>query len=124
MKSWKFSIEILLLVVHHSLAHESHASINSTRDYSKGVNERCPDLCVMYRENTFEELERSFTAFHTEIDSKNNRMEIQLEQNIRNRPRILKRRTITKCINECILLMFILHCLFARALLHHIALFY
>ena len=135
--SWEFSLHLLVLEMHYLLVHGTEPSADMRREYWQDMDEHNSDLCEqssynVHQENNMGNLKRSFQVPHEQVDNsygkqnddlKQNRKEIHKEsrkQSKRSQRRNFKRRTMTKFINEWILFMFILHCLFAGALLDHI----
>ena len=131
--SWELLLNLLLFGMHYSLVLGTQPSTGTRREHWQGVNEHHRDLCVqssytVHREDSVEE--RSTEVLHEHIyhsyEKHNDDIEVNRThreshtQSKLNRRRIFKRGTMTKFINEWVLFMFILHCLFAGALLDHI----
>ena len=118
--------------MHCSLVLETEA--NAKHEYWQGVDEHNSDLWekippTAHETNSMENVKRSFEVFREQVDSsydkyydvlEQNRKETQRKNRKQSKHRYFKRRTMTKFINEWILFVFILHCLFAGALLDHI----
>ena len=128
--SRKFFLNLLVFGMYYFPIHGTEANW-------KGVDEHKNDLCEqilhkVHQESSMENVKKSFEVLHEQVSNsynkhsnvfKQNRMEMQKEnrkQNKQNEQRHFKRRTVIKFINEWILFIFILHCLFAGALLDHI----
>ena len=128
--SRKFLFNLLLFGMHYFPVHGTEVNWKGVDAYNNDLCEQI--LHKVHQKSNMENVKRSFKILHEQVDNsynkrsnvfKQNRMAIQKENRKQNKPnqqRHFKRRTVTKFINEWILFIFILHCLFAGALLDHI----
>ena len=135
--SWAFLLNLLFSGMCYSLVDGIETSRDTMSRYGEGVKKhnnhpyvQCS--CNSDRSGSTKNLESSRQVLYEKIDNSHEKHNGDLKQNNQKmhtgnhkqrkqlRQRIFRRGTITKFINEWILFVFILHCLFAGALLDHI----
>ena len=115
--SWAFLLNLIFSGMFYSLVDGIETIVDARSEYQQGMKQHPgrPCSCNSERRNNIISLEPSHQVLHDDLRERN-----QKNQRKQFRRRSFRRGTITKFINEWILFIFILHCLFVGALLEHI----